>query len=145
MRVLQSGGGGYDPVESHVTFAVASWQPYTKIVAAPLFNATFAIRSDGTLWSWGYSNGTGQLGDSRAAKVAATQVGTATNWVDVSVGQQPRTRLAGRRYDVGLGIEPQRPGRRRHDDFADGTRANWALEVLGFGGGRFVLLGGGGR
>jgi alpha-tubulin suppressor-like RCC1 family protein len=108
VRVLQSGGEGYDPVESHVTFAVASWQPYTKVIASPLFNATFAIRNDGTLWSWGYSNGLGQLGDTRLAKVAATQVGTATNWTDVAVGNSH-----------GLGLR------------ADGTMWGWGSNLNG--------------
>lgn len=44
------------------------------------------IRSDGTLWTWGY-NAYGELGDGTTAdKSSPTQVGSLTNWIDVSAG-----------------------------------------------------------
>jgi len=48
---------------------------------------TSAIRSDGTLWSWG-ANTSGQtgLGTTTGNTLTPTQVGTATNWTYVSVG-----------------------------------------------------------
>ncbi len=47
---------------------------------------TLAIKTDGTLWAWGY-NGFGQLGDgTNTNNNASTQIGTATNWSQISTG-----------------------------------------------------------
>ena len=60
--------------------------PYTwKAVSSNAYH-TLAIRSDGTLWAWGY-NFQGQLGDgSTTNRSAPVQVGSATNWVSISAG-----------------------------------------------------------
>ena len=45
------------------------------------FKRKIAIKTDGTLWSWGYNN-FGTLGqNSRVYLSSPTQVGTATNWM----------------------------------------------------------------
>ncbi|MEW6556881.1 MAG: hypothetical protein AB1349_05935 [Elusimicrobiota bacterium] len=47
---------------------------------------TIAIKSDGTLWAWGY-NGYGELGlGYTTQRTTPTQVGTASNWSSVSCG-----------------------------------------------------------
>lgn len=47
---------------------------------------TLAIKSDGTLWAWGY-NYYGQLGDGTTVdKFIPTQIGTDNNWQSISVG-----------------------------------------------------------
>jgi alpha-tubulin suppressor-like RCC1 family protein len=48
---------------------------------------TCGVRTSGTLWCWG-SNGNGQLGIgmSVGSRTSPTQVGTATDWWEVSVG-----------------------------------------------------------
>ena len=47
---------------------------------------TAAIKTDGTLWAWGY-NFYGQIGDGFSAdRLTPRQVGTATNWKQVSTG-----------------------------------------------------------
>lgn len=48
--------------------------------------SSIALRSDGTIWTWGF-NANGQLGIGNIiTQVLPTQVGTDTNWVDISVG-----------------------------------------------------------
>jgi alpha-tubulin suppressor-like RCC1 family protein len=50
------------------------------------FQHTAAIKTDGTLWTWGYNN-YGQLGDSTLIdKSLPVQVGSMTNWKQVACG-----------------------------------------------------------
>ncbi len=50
-------------------------------------NHTVAIKTDGTLWAWGY-NGYGQLGDGTTVnRFAPVQIGSDTKWVSVSAGE----------------------------------------------------------
>jgi alpha-tubulin suppressor-like RCC1 family protein len=47
---------------------------------------TVAVRTDGTLWTWGY-NGYGQLGDGTGlSRLSPVQIGTDTNWASVAAG-----------------------------------------------------------
>src|SRR3990170_328103 len=50
---------------------------------------TLAIKSDGTLWAWGY-NYYGQLGDGASGggnyKTTPVQIGTGTNWSQIAAG-----------------------------------------------------------
>src|SRR3989337_2185821 len=47
---------------------------------------TLAIKSDGTLWAWGY-NYAGQLGDGTTSnKTTPVQIGTGTNWSQIAAG-----------------------------------------------------------
>ena len=60
----------------------------TWLSASAGYNCTLAIRTDGTLWAWGY-NGYGQLGLGAASNTnqpSPTQVGTAATWQSLSAG-----------------------------------------------------------
>ena len=53
-------------------------------------NFTGAVKTDGTLWTWG-DNGQGQLGQSLSTTIdrsSPVQVGSLTNWSQVSMGYQ---------------------------------------------------------
>jgi alpha-tubulin suppressor-like RCC1 family protein len=50
------------------------------------YSSSFAIKTDGTFWSWG-DNGKGQLGDGTITKRSSpVQVGSLTNWLNVASG-----------------------------------------------------------
>lgn len=58
------------------------WQNITKGL-----NHSIGLKSDGSMWSWGY-NGYVQLGDgTNLSKNSPIQIGTATDWQAVSAGQ----------------------------------------------------------
>ncbi len=60
-------------------------QTWQKVSAGAEFSV--ALRSDGTLWSWGF-NGNGQLGSnsSNLSEDIPQQVGEGNNWLDVATG-----------------------------------------------------------
>lgn len=68
-----TGGGGTTP-------------PVVAKVAAGSIH-TVALKTDGTLWSWGYSSTYGQVGDGTYTnRIVPTKIGSATNWSAVSAG-----------------------------------------------------------
>jgi alpha-tubulin suppressor-like RCC1 family protein len=51
-------------------------------------NYSAAIKTDGTLWTWG-ANGFGQLGTGNTTNTSSpTQIGLYTSWLDVAAGYQ---------------------------------------------------------
>jgi uncharacterized delta-60 repeat protein len=87
IRISQPGGSGYQPApDVYVTFSIGSWHPFTKLVAG---GVTYALRADGTLWTWGYANNTGHLADATVGgtgRVVPQQIGTASDWTDLAIG-----------------------------------------------------------
>ena len=80
----QLGIGASDSGEHQV---IAQPQPGTQwISAAAGGNHTAAVRSDGTLWTWGY-NFYGQIGDGTTTqRNSPVQVGSDNNWASVACG-----------------------------------------------------------
>jgi alpha-tubulin suppressor-like RCC1 family protein len=63
------------------------------------FDITFAVRTDGTLWVWGYANQYGEFGTnniSSTGRSSPTQVGASTNWAEAISAE---TWSIGRRTD----------------------------------------------
>ena len=59
---------------------------WKQVASSGIFSA--AIKTDGTLWAWGY-NGSGQLGNNSATGmtyISPIQAGTSSNWSQVSTG-----------------------------------------------------------
>ena len=62
--------------------SLTDWQS----VSSAYYYSTAAIKTDGTLWTWGY-NGFGQLGLGNTTNYSSPkQVGSLTNWATVSAG-----------------------------------------------------------
>ncbi|MBX7212133.1 MAG: cadherin-like beta sandwich domain-containing protein [Verrucomicrobiaceae bacterium] len=77
-------GDGTTTSPRSVLTVVGTATTWSKVSAGSAF--TTALRTDGTLWTWGL-NSSGQLGDgSLVQRTAPVQVGTATNWSTLHAG-----------------------------------------------------------
>lgn len=80
-------GLGYFSATENLPIQIGTANDWMAVSAGA--NHALAVKTNGTLWSWG--NGTfGQLGTGafNVATWTVTQVGTATDWLDVSAGTQ---------------------------------------------------------
>jgi alpha-tubulin suppressor-like RCC1 family protein len=102
--------------------------------------ATIAIKTDGTLWSWG-QNDVGQLGINSTVQGALnspTQIGSNTNWNQISFGQQGVLATKtdgtlwtwGRNHQGQLGLNQISP-EYRSSPVQIGTNTNWSLISMG--------------
>jgi alpha-tubulin suppressor-like RCC1 family protein len=106
---------------------------------------TVAVRTDGTLWTWG-GNEYGQLGDGTAGgpicsvtdacRDAPEQIGTATNWASVAAGGDDTfaIRTDGTLWGWGLNEEGALGDGTTNDSHAPeevGTATNWATVSAG--------------
>ncbi len=88
IRASQTGdGSAYGPAKPVTqTFVALSTPAYTQISSSKGPSSVIALRADGTLWAWG-ENIDGQLGlGNTSTQWVPVQVGTATDWVQVSNG-----------------------------------------------------------
>ena len=95
------------------------------------FGSMFAIRADGTLWSWG-NNSNGQLGlGDTTNRLAPVQVGTGTTWASVknrgqiTIAQKTDGSIWGCGYG-GNGSLGQNNTTDQHSFVQLGTATNWA-------------------
>lgn len=80
----QLGIGASDTSQHPIPTQIQPGTQWTSVATGPLHTA--AVRSDGTLWTWGYNN-KGQLGDGTTTqRNSPVQVGTDTTWLRVSAG-----------------------------------------------------------
>jgi len=104
---------------------------------------TIAIKTDGTLWAWGY-NANGELGDgTNINKNSPVQIGIATNWASISASNgftiaiKTDGTLWGWGYNfygqLGDGTTTQ-----RNSPFQIGTANNWAS--ISAGGGHTIAI-----
>jgi len=69
--------------------ALLSWTKITGFQTSSYWDGFLAIRSNGTLWAWGGNYNYGYLGlNDRTPRSSPTQVGSATDWEQVSAGEQ---------------------------------------------------------
>ena len=109
---------------------------WTKIYAG--IGHSFAIKSDGTLWAWG-QNIYGELGIGNTNiqySSSPVQVGTATNWLQVSagVGNTLALKSDGTLWAWGYGIYGKLGTgnvNNQHSPVQVGTATNWALISAG--------------
>ena len=70
----------------HLPVQIGPDSDWVDVSAGPQGWHSVALKSDGTLWAWG-SNGSGRLGvGDTTSRNIPTQVGSDTDWVDVSAG-----------------------------------------------------------
>ncbi|MBM2814145.1 MAG: C-terminal target protein [Ignavibacteria bacterium] len=97
---------------------------------------TLAIKTDGTLWAWGY-NSTGQLGDGTTTnRNSPVQIGSGTNWAMVATGGSHTLAIksdgtlwawgANSAGQLGDGTTTQ-----RNSPVQIGTGTNWAMVATG--------------
>ena len=104
--------------------------------------SSFAIKANGTLWSWGY-NSDGQLGLNEAggSKSSPTQIGTDTTWDKLSdngYNTMAAIKTDGTLWTWGegekgqLGLNTGPSPRRRSSPTQVGTNTNWSNVVIGY-------------
>ncbi len=72
-------------VEKHSPIQIGSDTNWKQVESGGV-NHSIAIKTDGTLWAWGF-NSHGQLGDGTLVdKLVPIQIGTNTNWKQVALG-----------------------------------------------------------
>ena len=125
----QLGDGGVSDFSTKQSspIQVGSAQNWKKVAAGEF--TSFGLRTDGTLWAWG-GDQFGRLGDGGSImnQPSPVQIGSATNWVDISAGtfHTLGLRADGTLWDWGI-----QKGEGEYDFFAQssplqvGNGTNW--------------------
>ncbi len=82
-----AGTFGDGSTTSSSTFIRVGTDTWLDIAAG--YSHSAGVKSDGTLWVWGTADATGKLGNGTSSETvsAPAQIGTATNWVGVDIGE----------------------------------------------------------
>ncbi len=68
------------------TFVVGTGFQFAKVVTSQGGQFTYALKADGTLWTWGTA-GNGNLADAASAhRITPTQIGSVTTWANITAG-----------------------------------------------------------
>ena len=88
IKASQAGNPVFNPAPDVVrSFIVGEPEQYAKVVTSALADSTYALKTDGTLWTWGYSPAAGPLGDDSApGRISPAQIDGGTDWLDVQAG-----------------------------------------------------------
>lgn len=87
IRASQTGDSTFLPApDVYQSFVVGSNFEFAKVVTGPGAFATYGLKANGTLWSWGLAV-SGSLGDASASgRWSPQQVGVINNWTDIAAG-----------------------------------------------------------
>lgn len=87
MMIRQPGGNGYQAAEPVTISFIVTDKPFqfTQVCSSKVSSSSFAIGTDGSLWSWG--SGSTQLGQGDLnARVSPTVIGADFSWQTVTAG-----------------------------------------------------------
>ena len=137
----QGGSNNNDKSQSMVQIPGTTWgQDNSKISTTP--SLTGAIKTDGTLWTWGRNDNYGQLGlNDRTSRSSPTQI-PGTTWSSISVGQQfmRATKTDGTMWTWGRG-DDERKGNMGNNTAGTSYSSpvqipgtNWSQKALGMAG-----------
>jgi alpha-tubulin suppressor-like RCC1 family protein len=131
----QLGQGSTDGLSHSSPLQVGALTTWTSPSAG--YQHSCAVKTDGTLWCWGY-NGTGQLGDSSTTqRTSPVQVGSATTWSRASggYGHTCATRTDGTLWCWGQNINGQLGDgstTQRTSPVQVGSATTWSVPAAGW-------------
>jgi alpha-tubulin suppressor-like RCC1 family protein len=87
IKASQAGNALYLPASDVIrSFVVGTNSGFARIYASPNNAFSYALKPNGTFWSWGGAGSSSYLGDTSPGRIAATQIGTVTSWTALVPG-----------------------------------------------------------
>ena len=109
---LDGAGGGYISVPT----AIGSDTNWSQVKGGPFWTG-LALKTNGTLWSWGYNNW-GQLGNNSGVNASSpVQIGAGTNWASIGASQSSS-------FAINTAGELYSWGRNNNGQLGDGLRGS---------------------